>query len=335
MSDTRFQLLPMNAEGKPIFEMGPRRGSANTRAIDIYSPDLCDQTTWYQQTTEAQYVLQPEGSSMKVWSAGSAHNGHVWFNVNACTMQEGRLLMKDGTFRYRRDFFPVLSYNGSPIPWSDIESIDYTNKRVTFKTAKPDHPVAFAGAKVDKNQFLEFCISPPYGIEIFLAYAEIQFSLDVDFSNRGGVRFEILSGLGHMLTKNPPEPYPIPFYAIPMEHGLYDHTIYDIYSRLGVYEHAPNNLFVHHVGTRQDYYRTHDFEVHSNVGKNVIPKWGGRDYETIEFPFNYLSGIPLKGSQFFGVRVGTIDSGNPADMGPLPGSTGTVSFYTEWSYEQG
>lgn len=332
MSNNRFQLLPTNTEGQPVFESTPRRGISNTRAIDIYSPDLCDQTTWYQQTTPANYVLTPS-PDRKTWFAQN-HDGHVWFDVMSCTMQEGRLIMPDSSFRQRSDFYPVFKHNGEPVSWTDIASVDYHNKTVTFNTPK-EHNILFEGHKVDKAQHLEFIVAPSYGMEIFVAYAEIQFSLDMDLDSMNkAVRLEILSGLGNMLTKNPPDPYPIPFHMIPFEHGKRSNVIYDIFAYLGVYKHAPNNLFSYHIGTRQDYYRTQDFENHSNVGKNIIPPWGGRDYSTIEFPFTYLSGIPLKGSQFLGIRLMTIDTG-PGSEGPLSGKTGTVSFYTEWAYEQG
>lgn len=320
MTFDRFSIPKKNALGVDIIEMDKRRGSPGTRSIDIVSPDLCIQSSWFQQATVLTGSTLTDSGNHLLFTGNIAH---VWINPTACNAQESRYLQQDGTFKNRAAYRTVFKEDGAVIPdsdvdWSAFNYGDTGTPSVTFKTSKTG-AVTIDAYRVLKTDRFFYIVQPPEGIEMLIAYAEIQFSLDVNIeSNKHWMRFEVL--IGSMGATE--------FHNIPRDEKLWDKTYYDIFA----YHPGDKPLLEKHLGSRQDYFTTRDFEAISNVGKSTIKAWGGRDYETIEFPFNYMSGIPICRDSKAGMRVYTIDSTDQGgdSGGPIPGTTATFTLYTEW-----
>lgn len=313
-------LLPkLNKEGAQVTEQTYRSGSTNSRAIDIISPDLCNQCSWWQQSSQVTRTLTTADNLTYT----SPEASDVWIDAVCINAQEGRYLMPDGTFKYRADFKAEFTEGDVPIDFSDIESINFgktTTPSVTFNTSKSG-VVKFVGSKVAKTDRFLFIVAPKENVEIVIEHAEIQYAVNVIHKP---VRFEILIGaFGATPVKD-----------IPLDTGLWDTTYYDTFA----YHPNPDitEPLQKHLGSRQDYLRQKDFEELSNVGKNTIPAWGDRNWAVLEFPFNYSSSIPLDGNSLVGMRFYGVDvPGESPSTGAFTGNFASITLYTLWNYDFG
>src|SRR3989304_2214191 len=313
MSEFPLQLFPISSSGNPIFESGISTGISGSRGVDIVSPNLCNQSSWYQQAVQ----VVPASPDTLVLDTGNTYKDSndttVWINPTLITSQENRILMADGSFKKRIDFKPIFKEKGSVIADSSVSSIDYLNAKVTF-TYAPTGTITFEGWKVSTEDRFKFIVSPPSGKKIFISNSEIQFSLDANMGSKNQVfRFEVLIGAFGAVA----------FKDIPLDLGLYSDTNYNQFA----FHPTEPDPFKKHMGARQDYFRPEDFEGISNVGKNLVPDWGGKGYQSVEFPFNYLQGIPLDFSVASGCRVYCLDTGD-ISKGALAGSYATFTLYT-------
>lgn len=300
-----LQLARLDPEGNIMTSGQARKFETGARTLEVTTPNLCDQTTWYQQAEpfESLTVTSLSPTEKKVVFLQPS----VLVDPMTINAQEGRILMADGSFDWRESFKITAKENGFDVT-NDIESIDYQNAIITFKAAKLGI-VTVSGYAVKKSDPFMFVIQitdQTVGFNIFeVINSEIQFSTDIQFSQHA-IRFEVLSSGPYMLKDMP-----------------YDTTVMGTTA----YKSMATHPLAGHFGTRRDYLSWKDFEAVSNVGKNIILPWAGKGITSIEFPMPFLASFTLEKAQGSGLRIFCIGQNGGTGSGPLEGTYGTLTVY--------
>jgi len=305
-----FFLQHLDADGNLMVSSQIRKFEPGALTIEIVSPNLCDQSTWYQQATGFTDVEFTRISDTEFQHPDTDSVLIDPYKVNA---QEGRLIERDGSLSWRGKYRITLKENALIDITDDVVDIDFETGIITIDPPRQG-TVTVSAHKVSKASRFEFIVQIPQGFTLLdVAYAELQLSLDIDFETSGhGLRFEAVSS------------GPYPFHALPLELGAFDTAFYQsvaVHPQLG------------HLGLRRDYWGWADFEAISNVGKNVIPPWGNKTFPTIEFPLNYLAGSGFKASEAVGIRLYTIGKYKHSGVGPLGGNYGSLTLYAKMGQE--
>lgn len=175
-----------DAENTLIVVEQPRGGAS----INYYSPNLCDPTTWYVNTTFVQnYELTDTNDPtplVKFQTSGDEH-------VNWIDLLHGRLFQEDAVLAADTSLAPVIetstddfanttiipqvAWGSTPQDASECE-IDFVAGTVTFGAALPASTKVRATFHKAPDTFI-WTLAPNPGKRLKLSYAEVQFTDDV------------------------------------------------------------------------------------------------------------------------------------------------------------
>jgi hypothetical protein len=304
----------LDADGNMFVDVTTRKGTGTSQGYDVILPNLCDQTTWYQQATkDTGTVCGNQLSNYKF--EDSANPTHVWIDPSKIVASEDHILLRDGTraayIDYRPSFTTDTGGDNTPISWEDVAEIDYANRQVTFKTDRNGQNIKFTGYRVTTADHFEFLMQPGVGMTHTIEYAELQFSHDVDLdylNKKQYLRMEVLIGAFTATS----------FESISFDTKYWETAAYDA------------NGGAQGLADRKTYTHPYDFESLGNQGTGEIPDWGGKGHTSLVFPFNYVQGVPLAKSSKMGLRISIVDTTDmfgAGSAGPLTGTFATATLY--------
>jgi len=160
----------------------PREGDA----INFYSPNFCDRTTWYQNATDVTEFELTDSGDLTTWNTNGTHPG-PWIDMSHGKLfKEPDILAK---FPGREMVVEVSTDSGStwtPKTENSIDGadgdyeVDYDNGTVTFNSAlNSGDQVRASFAKAASNML--WTVQPSAGKRLKLIYAEIQLTKDASF----------------------------------------------------------------------------------------------------------------------------------------------------------
>jgi len=302
-----FQTSNYDSEGALVVSEPSKAGMSGSNGLDFLTPNICDQTTWYQQATLSEDVTLSEISSTVF--RDNANTTHVWINPFKLAGRDYRLLWLDGTFKSLLDFRPEFTANDTPVAWTDIANVNFLTREVTFRTSKSGQTIKFTGFKVLSTSHFQFLLVPPATKIYEVSYVECQFSPDIGFEQlKQFLRFEVLIGAFSQT----------PFTDLDFDTRFWDETCFMA------------NGGSQGLAFRQSFTDPYAYESVGNRGVGSIPDWGGKGHTSLVFPFNYGQSVNLKSSALMGLRLHVIDSVDALgtdSSGALQGTFATTTFY--------
>ena len=166
-----------------VLKMDPQPREGDTH--NFYSPNFCDQTTWYEGgTTVADFSLTDSGD-LTTWNTNSTHPGPWTDLYHGKIFQEDNLLIDVPTCGMKVE---VSTDSGTTWVEKDQNTfgdtatgdydVDYDDGTVTFNSALTSGDLARASF-CKSNSTMLWTMKPATGKRLKLLYAEIQFSIDV------------------------------------------------------------------------------------------------------------------------------------------------------------
>jgi len=156
----------------------PRSGDS----INYYSPNFCDQCTWYENVTNVSDFELTDSGDLTTWNTNGTHPG-PWIDLT-----HGRMFKENTLIAETPSLVPVIEVDtgGGWVvknentwdvsPDGDF-SIDYENGTVTFNSAlNSGDKVRASFAKAPSTFY--WALKPLAGKRLKLLYIEIQFSKD-------------------------------------------------------------------------------------------------------------------------------------------------------------
>lgn len=162
-------------------EQLPRAGSA----INYYSPNFCDRTTWYDGSTAVTEFELTDSGDLTTWNTNSTHNG-PWIDL-----YHGKLFGENSVVAAHPEYgMKVEVQSGGTGPWTEQTqntfdetdgdySVDYSAGTITFNSALTSGDkvrATFAKAPTTMN----WVMAPGAGKRLKLMYAEVQFTNDIE-----------------------------------------------------------------------------------------------------------------------------------------------------------
>jgi hypothetical protein len=171
-------------------EVEPREGVGT----NYYSPNLCDRTTWYENSTHVSEYSLTDSGDLTTWNTNSTHDG-PWIDLtHGKIFHEGDVLAANSNYACLVE----VSTDGGTNWDSKIEntfddtdgdySVDYTAGTVTFNSALNGGDQVRASFSKAPTE-MSFTITPDPGKRIRLIHVESQMSADVGFT--GDVEYQI------------------------------------------------------------------------------------------------------------------------------------------------
>jgi hypothetical protein len=161
----------------------PREGDA----INFYSPNFCDETTWYEGATGVTEFSLTDSGDLTTWNTGGTHPG-PWVDL-----YHGKIFKEDDLLATYTDCVVLVEVStDSGSTWTpktqntfdDTDgdySVDYDNGTVTFNSAlNSGDQVRASFAKSPSS--LTWTVKPATGKRLKLMYCEIQLTKDAEFS---------------------------------------------------------------------------------------------------------------------------------------------------------
>lgn len=163
----------------------PREGDAK----NFYSPNFCNRTTWYENSTKVTNYSLTDSGDLTTWNTNGVHNG-PWVDL-----YHGKLFNEDNLLVAKPDY-------GVKVEVSTNAGADWTVKtqNVFGDTATGDYEINYANGTVTFNSALGvgnlvratfakapssmlWTMKPDAGKRLKLLYAEIQMTLDVEMQS--------------------------------------------------------------------------------------------------------------------------------------------------------
>jgi len=243
----------------------PREG----QAINFYSPNMCNRTTWYEGCTQvSQFTLTDSGDHI-TYNTNGTHPG-PWIDVyHGKIFNEDTLLAADPTLGVTVE----VQFGGTggwveqtQNTFDDTDedySVDYDNGTITFNSALDASDIV-RGSFSKAPESMIWTMKPSTGKRLKLMYAEIQMTIDVEMTD--DIWYETWAY----------NPYDLPNKV--MVFSFRYKTISDLlYESTGVYPKIP---------------------AFGGTGPR-----GTGNKDIIIFPFNYNAAKPLLDSQGVEVRI--------------------------------
>ena len=259
--------LSVTSENVLKMEQGPREGDA----LNFYSPNMCDQTTWYEGCTEVEDFELTDSGDLTTWNTNGTHPG-PWVDLyHGKLFSEATIIAANPNCE-----FEVEIQEGGTGSWiaktmntfDDTDGdygVDFVNGTITFNSALT------SGDKVracfcKSPSTMTWTMAPSAGKRLKLMYAEVQFTADME---------------------------------------LEDDIIYETWA-YNPYD-LPNKIKVNEI----IYKSLSDFMYESTGSYPVIPGFGGTgprglgNKDIVVLPYNYSTFRDMRSSQGIEVRIKT------------------------------
>lgn len=263
------------------------------KEVKIYSPNLCDKTTWYNDSVrvEKELLTQIDASGSK-WSG----NYNYWIDLT-----HGKIPQEHNMASAYPVVIEVFNSAGEKLDgYTEVDAhtgrgdydVDYRNGSVEFHFDILD---GYIEASYNYATGFSVYISPISGKELHINKAEIQFTTDVVITDTSVFQLYVYSAVVEQALSLPP-------------------------GTLG----PPGSKYPYTSATK--YNSAGDYIAEANGNYPICPAFGGSDWRglrhpIITIPFDYTALKPLKSSLGAEVRV-MLE--NNEEFG---GTYGTVTFY--------
>jgi hypothetical protein len=161
----------------------PREGDA----INFYSPNFCDKTSWYENATAVSEFELTDSGDLTTWNTDGTHPG-PWVDL-----YHGKIFKEDDILAIYTDCVVLVEVStDSGSTWTpktqntfdDTDgdySVDYDNGTVTFNSAlSSGDQVRASFSKAPSS--LTWTVKPATGKRLKLMYCEIQLTEDAEFA---------------------------------------------------------------------------------------------------------------------------------------------------------
>lgn len=162
----------------------PREGDA----INFYSPNFCDKTTWYEEATAVSEFELTDSGDLTTWNTDGTHPG-PWVDLyHAKIFKESEVL---ANYPDCAVLVEVSTDDGSTWPdktQNSIDgadgdySVDYDNGTITFNSALNEGDRVRASFSKSPSTLL-WTVAPGAGKRLRLMYCEIQLTTDAEFES--------------------------------------------------------------------------------------------------------------------------------------------------------
>jgi len=161
----------------------PREGDA----LNYYSPNFCDKTTWYEGATAVSEFSMNDSGDLTTWNTDGTHPG-PWIDLT-----HGKIFKEDDTLTANPTCAVVVEVStDSGSTWTEKTentfddtdgdySVNYDNGTVTFNSAlSSGDQVRASFAKAPST--MTWTVAPASGKRLKLMYCEIQLTTDAEFT---------------------------------------------------------------------------------------------------------------------------------------------------------
>jgi hypothetical protein len=161
----------------------PREGDA----LNFYSPNFCDETTWYEGSTAVSEFSLTDSGDLTTWNTNGTHPG-PWIDLyHAKLFKEAETLGNNPDCTVLVEVSTDSGSTWNPKTQNSIDgadgdySVDYVNGTVTFNSALNSGDQVRASFAKSPSSLL-WTVKPATGKRLKLLYAEIQLSTDAEFT---------------------------------------------------------------------------------------------------------------------------------------------------------
>lgn len=262
---------PVNSDNAPIVEVSLRRGVKDSDSLTLVTPDFTDRTSWYQNSVQVTGgSLTDTGDGLSFQAASGARH---WVNINSpkLTLDYKKVPERDGSMSNLSMRYVTVYVNGTPAD-SSTYAIDFDLGKVTFNSSQTGNTITADYWHNDGvSNPSEFLINPPPGYLYLIEHVELQFSVNMGFTDI--VLFEIWAG----------------------------GTVSD-------YSDFNSFLFDAGYGQSRTYYRNMaDLINWCNNEYPPIPKCGDFQQDILCFPFKFLVAPAIRSDQGTLIRIATLN----------------------------
>jgi len=245
-------------------EVEPREGVGK----NFYSPNMCDRTTWYENSTTVTEFSMTDSGDQTTWNTNGTHPG-PWVDLT-----HGKIFCEDDITAANPEYLckvEVSTDAGSSWDaqtentFNDTDedySVDYVNGTITFNSALGGSDLVRASFS-KAPETMTFSIIPSSGKRIRLIHVECQMSTDINFTSN--VEYQIWAY----------NPYDLPN-KVQVKANKYKTIMDFLYESTGVYPIFP---------------------------KLAVSSPRGIPEDIIVVPFNYTASRDINSSQGIEIRM--------------------------------
>lgn len=191
---------PEAADGTPIYTVEPR---TDVDTPNIISPNWCDKTTWYQESTRVTGETLTDSGDHTVYNSAN----DFWIDLTHGKVTQEHFLTGDYSVKVYVD--DVEQAENPPGTTSGNYSVNYDTGDVTFNSALTGSEVVTADYSYAGGS--KWTVEPTQGKKLALRAVEVQFSTDIELTDTAV--FEIRGNVEVFAPQlwdgyDPPGPYP-------------------------------------------------------------------------------------------------------------------------------